>query len=223
MNLLKFFEQIDYLEHTRPKLSKNILIFVFILGVFLTLLIYKIPSFFLDPIKMLCLFVTVFILGLVVLYVILLTNKRLFKGAPFVRSSENKLPDILELAEVKPGEMVADLGSGDGTLVLEFAKKGAKSIGYEINPLLYIWSRLLIKKNNLEHTALVSKNSFWNVNFSDFDVITIYGIDYIMPELEKKLGKELKPGARIVCNTFKFPNWQPKKSKNDVHLYILEK
>lgn len=191
-------------------------------GFFTTAIVIANPDFFLNPIKVLSTLVLVFTFALLLLYFMIYFNKRVFKGAPFVQTHHTKIPEIIEMADIKPGEKVVDIGSGDGRMVLEFAKTGAFAYGYEINPLLYLISKARIKKNKMEKNAVVSKNNFWNVNFSDFDVIHVYGIEYIMPDLEKKLIKELKGGARVVSNTFTFPNWKPKKSKNNLHVYHKE-
>jgi hypothetical protein len=72
----------------------------------------------------------------------------------------------------------------------------------------------------LKNKAHIYNKSFWNVNLSSYDVVVIYGIDYIMERLEKKLLKELQPGTRIISNSFKFPNWDYLEKKNDIYLYI---
>jgi len=123
------------------------------------------------------------------------------------------------LSKVKPNQKVADLGSGDGRLVIAFAHSGAKVHGFEINPLLIQKSRTNIKKAKLENKAQIHLKSFWTANLSQYDIIYIYGMQHIMKRLEKKLQKELKPGAKIISNVYKFPNWPIKKQTNHIYLY----
>lgn len=143
----------------------------------------------------------------------------LWKGTPFVPTSRQNVETMVRLTKVKKGDKTVDLGSGDGRVVIAMAKKGAITHGYEINPFLVLWSRLRILKNGLRGKAFIHWRSFWQADLSSYDIITLYGIIYIMEKFEKKLKKELKPGARVASNLFEFPNWKCLKAKNGVYLY----
>ncbi len=140
-------------------------------------------------------------------------------GAPFQPSSDKELKEIMELANVKKGQKTADLGSGNGKIVIEFAKHGAYAHGFEINPLLVLLSQKRIKKLGLQNNATIHWKNFMKQNFSDFDIITSFQISYIMPDLEEKLMRELKSSSRVVSNTWKFPKWKPKRKMGHVYLY----
>lgn len=144
----------------------------------------------------------------------------LLLGSPFVPSSDERLDKMIKLANVKPGEKVADLGSGDGKIVIALAQKGAVAYGYEVNPYLAWKSRWKIKRLGLEKNAKIIMKDFWKEDFSSFDLITLYCLPYVMKGLEKKLKTELKPGARIVSNHFTFPNWKPKIVEGETKLYL---
>ncbi|MFZ1970731.1 MAG: methyltransferase domain-containing protein [Candidatus Nanoarchaeia archaeon] len=143
-----------------------------------------------------------------------------FFGAPFQPSSNRALKEIIELAKIKKGQKTADLGSGNGKIVIEFAKQGAEAHGFEINPFLVWISRRKIKKAGLQKKAFIHWKNFFKQDFSKFGIITSFQISYIMPELECKLKRELKEGAKVISNTWKFPNWKPKKRLGDVYLYL---
>jgi cyclopropane fatty-acyl-phospholipid synthase-like methyltransferase len=153
------------------------------------------------------------------LFIFLIWVSSALFGAPFQPSSEREVKEILELAKVKKGQKTADLGSGNGKIVIEFAKKGAEAHGFEINPLLVLLSLKRIKKLGLQNNAFIHWKNFMKQDFSDFDIITSFQISYIMPNLEKKLMKELESGAKIVSNTWKFPTWKPKRKLGRVYLY----
>lgn len=142
-----------------------------------------------------------------------------FWGAIYVSSKDGNIKKMIELAEIKAGEKVADLGAGDGKLVIALAKKGAEASGYEINPILVWIARRNINKSGLKGKAFIYWKNFWNEDLSKFDVITVYGIGYIMKKLERKLRKELKNNARVVSNAFCFPTWPQAKKDEDVYLY----
>lgn len=141
-------------------------------------------------------------------------------GAPFVPSSKEHVREMLEFAEIKPGELVVDLGSGDGRLLIESAKLNASAIGWEINPLLCSWSRFMVKKAKLEDKIKIFRGNLWNADISRADVVTLYLITHKMKRMKDKLLKELKPGARIVSNGFRFPDWPAVKDNGSVYLYI---
>ncbi len=118
---------------------------------------------------------------------------------------------MVEFSKVKKTEKIVDLGSGTGTIVIEFAKKGIESHGYEINPILVWYSRVRIRRLGLQKKAFIHFGNFMNKDLSNFNIVLIFQVFFIMDNLEKKLKKELKKGSRIVSNTWKFNNWKPKK------------
>ena len=138
----------------------------------------------------------------------------IFKGAPFVPTDKLTLERMITLAEIKPGEKLVDLGSGDGRIIIAAAMLGAIAHGFEINPLLVLWSRWKIKKAGLSDRAFVHWKSFWRADLSEFDIVMLFGITGIIGQLEVKLKAELKDGSRVISNTFKFPNWEPEKVQN---------
>jgi cyclopropane fatty-acyl-phospholipid synthase-like methyltransferase len=139
---------------------------------------------------------------------------------PFVTTSSDNAKVVLSLVEIVSGQRVIDLGSGDGRMVLEFAKAGAIVDGYEIKEELVHRSRERITNANLQKNAIIYNTSFWDVDLSMYDLVYIYGMQSIMNRLEEKLERELRPGAKFVSNIFRLPHWKPKKTKNSVHLYI---
>lgn len=140
-------------------------------------------------------------------------------GAPYVPSSWEKLQVILKLAKVKKEQKAVDLGSGDGRIVMALAKLGAEAHGFEINPDLVFKSQDNIESAGLEKQAFIHHQNYWETDLSSFDIITVYGISCIMAPLEEKLKKELKPGAKVICNFFTFPNWTPDIKAGEVYLY----
>lgn len=166
-------------------------------------------------------------LGLILIFIVSLVIAvlRVFPktmGPPFVASGDIKLKAMLELANIMKGQKVADLGSGNGKVVIAFAKQGAQAYGYEINPFLVFLSKYRIKKLGLQKKACVYCKNLWNVDLKEFDVIVIYGIPYMMKQLEEKIQKEATAGTKIISNNFTFPNWKIKRQLDVVKLYIKE-
>lgn len=140
-------------------------------------------------------------------------------GAAFQSTGDKELKKIIEFANPKKSDKIVDIGSGTGKIVIEFAKRGIESHGYEINPLLVWISRRKINRLNLEKRAFVHLSNFWNKDFGRFDIVILFQIGYIMRRLEKKFNNELKPGTKVISNTWKFPNKKPKRKSGKTYLY----
>lgn len=143
-------------------------------------------------------------------------------GAPYAALAQNRIETMVGLLKLKKGQKLVDLGSGDGRIVMAFARAGIESHGYEINPVLVMISRLKIRRAGLEKKAFIHFKDFWVTNLGEFDAVTLYGIAHIMKRLESKLKKELKPGSKVVTNYFKFPNLKPVQIRNNVSLYLID-
>lgn len=162
----------------------------------------------------------VLFLILLIYYMILRLPAVFYTGAIFMPTPDEEVVTIISLLGIQLGEKAIDLGSGDGKLVIALAKAGAKVEGYEINPFLVWVSRRNIKKAGLTDNAVIYQKDFWEIDFSPFSIVTLYGVPYIMNKLEAKLKKELKPGARVASNYFGFSSWAPLQKEKNVYLYI---
>lgn len=142
-------------------------------------------------------------------------------GAVYFPTHPARIGKYAELAALKPGDKVADLGSGDGRVLMIFAKHGIESHGYEVDPLLVAWSRLAIRRAGLQGLAFVHWQSFWSQNLEDFDAIVVYGFPHIMKRLGDKLQEEVRPGIPIISNNYTIPGWKPISKDAGIYLYKL--
>ena len=133
------------------------------------------------------------------------------KIVPYVPSPQFVVDKMIELAGVKPGDFVYDLGSGDGRIVITAAKKGAKAVGFEIDGDLVGESRANIKKAGVEALAEIRNQDILTVDFSAASVITMYLLPDVNLQLKPKLLSQLKPGSRIVSHSFDMGDWKPDK------------
>jgi hypothetical protein len=147
----------------------------------------------------------------------------MIRGAFYAPTPKQKVESMLQLTQNRQIKRMADIGSGDGRIVASFAKEGVQSDGYEINPMLVLRSRFNIVRQGLRQKAHIYLQDFWYADFSQYDLVTVYGITRIMPKLQEKLERELKPGAIIISNHFQFPHWKIKDRIGDVILYEIER
>lgn len=143
-----------------------------------------------------------------------------FIGAPFVPVNKKIVKECFEVINLKRGDIVYDLGSGDGRILIAAAKRGAKAYGWEINPVIWLLSKIRIRLAGVSKNVVVYLGSYWNASLHKADIVTLYLISYQMLRMEKKLLKELKSGSRVLSYAFNFPNWQPKlHTKSGIYVY----
>ena len=136
--------------------------------------------------------------------------------APYVVSPQEIVNRMLELADVKPGETVYDLGSGDGRiLITAVVRFKAKAVGVEISDELVKSTNDRIRRLGLDNDARVIHGSFLNVDLSPADVVTLYLATDVNEMLRPNLEKYLKDGARVVSHEYAVPGWKPKLVDKD--------
>ena len=119
---------------------------------------------------------------------------------------------MLNIADVKKGDVLYDLGSGDGRVVISAALRGAKAVGIELDPLKAFYSKLFIKIMKLGKTASIIRKNFFETNLKEADVVTLFLLHDTNQKLKNKLKKELKPGSRVVSYSFILEGWKPEKT-----------
>ncbi|MGH9805549.1 MAG: SAM-dependent methyltransferase, partial [Candidatus Acidiferrales bacterium] len=129
---------------------------------------------------------------------------------PYVGSLQEKVRLMLQAARVKPGELVIDVGSGDGRIVILAAEGfGARAIGIELDAELVAHSRSLVAARGLDDRVNILHANALDVDISPADVVTLYltpqGLTLLRPYLERTL----RPGTRVVSNVFQIPGWKP--------------
>jgi cyclopropane fatty-acyl-phospholipid synthase-like methyltransferase len=156
----------------------------------------------------------------VILYVYLFyTIVAHFKGAAFLPTGKKNVERMLELAKVGEGDLLLDVGSGDGRILFAGAARGARCVGIEINPLLVWYSRAVARLKGAAVT--VKRADLWAADFSSVDVLTVYLVPQFLGKLEKKIKAEMKPGSRVVAAVYHFPDWVPAGREENVCLYIV--
>ncbi|OGL96115.1 hypothetical protein A2348_01240 [Candidatus Uhrbacteria bacterium RIFOXYB12_FULL_58_10] len=140
-------------------------------------------------------------------------------GGPYVPTRQKTVDEMVRFAMLRPSDRVADLGSGDGRIVIAAAKAGvADALGIEINASLVRKSKRSAERLGLQNIHFVCE-SFWKSNVMDRTVIFLFQVPYTMRRLESKLREELPIGARIVSNDFTFVDWQPSEEHGQIRIY----
>ena len=146
-----------------------------------------------------------------------------FWGAINIPTTEKRVEQMIGFLNLDSIKKAADLGSGDGRLVIALARAGVEAHGYEINPFLVLLARKNIKKAGLENKAFVYFKNFWLEDLGKFDAVIVYGMKHMMKKMEKKFEKELRPGTQIVSNYFALPTWHLDKENERIYLYVKKR
>ena len=131
---------------------------------------------------------------------------------PYVPTTEEAVKAMLKLADVKKTDIVYDLGCGDGRIVIAAAKEyGAHGVGIDINPERIQEAEANAKKAGVEKLVRFEENDLFDADIHNATVVTLFLLGSVNLKLRPKLLRDLKPGTRIVSNTFNMGDWKADK------------
>lgn len=145
--------------------------------------------------------------------------------APFVPTMQKDVQRMVALAEIKPGDKIYDLGSGDGRLLIEAHRYSTDLIGLEVSPVVYLICKINLWLHRVKVNLILT--NLFSYNFSQADVIFFFLMPQVLPALKEKIAKECKKGCRIVSYSFSIPEWQEIKvdwpeKRLPIYLYRVE-
>lgn len=130
--------------------------------------------------------------------------------APFVPSPQPVVERMLSAAELKPGEMVYDLGCGDGRILITAAREfRAKAVGVELSEILVKQTQDQVAKLGLQNRISVVHGDLLGVDLKPADVVTLYLLTDANERLRPVMERDLRKGARVVSHDFQIRGWTP--------------
>lgn len=138
-------------------------------------------------------------------------------GAPYLPTLRKQIDDAFDLLDLKPGQTILELGCGDGRILQAAAKRGLKAVGYEINPILVIVSRLRTLRYGKQ--IKVVWGDYWHEEWPPADGIFVFLLDRYMKKLDKKIIQWNEDTVKLVSFAFKVPHKKATKTKNGLFLY----
>jgi len=134
---------------------------------------------------------------------------------PYVPTTNEAVQAMLKLAGVKKTDVVYDLGCGDGRIVITAAKDfGARGVGIDINPQRIKEAKDNAKTAGVENLVRFEENDLFKADIHEATVVTLFLLPQVNLRLRPKLLSDLKPGTRVVSNTFDMGDWKPDKQAN---------
>lgn len=159
-----------------------------------------------------------FLLYFLVFILVAFVFSPLFLGVPFLPTHRKQALKMIQLSQIKPGMKVIDLGSGAGRLLFLAAKSGAQAVGYELNPFLVIWTKLVIFLKGKRGQIKVFYKSIYDADIAQADVIMMFLYPPHMKRMVEKL-QQVKPGTVILSYAFALPDWQLIKKEQGIYMY----
>lgn len=142
---------------------------------------------------------------------------------PFVPTEEKVVDAMLEMAGVHAKDLLYDLGSGDGRIVVKAAvEHGARAIGVELDPMLLTEAREYAAWSRVDHMVDFIQDDLLSVDFSPATVVSMYLLPMINLRLKPRLLQELRPGSRVISHDFDMGNWHPdaQAAVHDARLFL---
>ncbi|NSW76404.1 MAG: class I SAM-dependent methyltransferase [Candidatus Atribacteria bacterium] len=147
-----------------------------------------------------------------------------FHGIPWQPTDMKRVRRMLEMSDLKPGEVLYDLGCGDGRILVCAAREyRAQAVGVELNPWLYLLAILRVFFSGHASRVRVIFGNLHTVPLYEADVVTIFLFSHVNELLQEKFRRELKEGARIVSYVWKLPSWVPAVFDSEYNLYLYVK
>jgi hypothetical protein len=153
----------------------------------------------------------------VVLIVILLFCFVVAFGAPYLPTLKPQIKEALDMLDLKPGQTLYELGSGDGRILVAAAERGIRVVGYELNPLLVIYSWAITRK--YRKLVTVRWGNFWRVNLADADGIFVFLLHRYMAKLDKKIIQECRKPVKLISFAFPVQDRKADEERLGVMLY----
>lgn len=131
-------------------------------------------------------------------------------GVPWAKVPKENIDKIFKEISLPKNSLIYDLGCGDGRVLFIAEKLGYRVVGYELSlyPFLKVWLKILIGQSRAE----VVRKNFFKENLSQADAVFIFLTGQALIRLERKLKRELKPGATVISYGFAFPDWRLQKT-----------
>jgi hypothetical protein len=143
-------------------------------------------------------------------------------GPPYVPTPMPVIKQLIQICKVSTKDIVIDLGSGDGRMLIEAARKGAQTKGWEINPFLVVWTYVYALLFGVSHRVKVYPKSYTTAHLNDATLVFLYNLPRYMPQLETIMQRDLKKGSRIVTYKFKLMSRKPTATPApDIYIYQI--
>lgn len=140
----------------------------------------------------------------------------ILRGAPYLNSHKRAVNKVFDLLELRKGQLIIDLGSGSGNVLHAAAKQGINGVGFELNPILVLYSRFKLRKYP---ESKVIWGDYWKKELPKCDGIYIFLMGRFMKRLPKYLARNINQPTKVACYGFSIPKLQPIHEEYGYYIY----
>lgn len=140
---------------------------------------------------------------------------------PYVPTPPEVVEQMLQMADVKPGDYVIDLGSGDGRIAIAAARKGARAFGVDIDPERIQEAQENARKAGVQDKVTFNRQNLFETRIGEASVLTMYLLTKVNLDLRPRILDELKPGTRVVSHAFDMGDWTPDQHAEIGHRQVF--
>lgn len=159
------------------------------------------------------------LLAVLFLYLLIFVYKTK-TGSPYIPSKDKQIKKMV--AYIKKDDVVADMGAGDGRLLIASVEAGAReSHGWEIEPIVWLNGWLNIRKLGLNDQVNLVFGDMWRADLSRYDVVFVYQLERFSERFVEKCKKEMKPGSIVVANTYPIEGLALEKRDGKLFVYLM--
>ncbi len=138
-------------------------------------------------------------------------------GAPYLPTLKKNVKPAIKLIDLKPGQTLLELGSGDGRVLIAAAEAGLNVIGYELNPILFVYSWIKTRKYRKQIKVILG--NYWNKKWPEADGIFVFLLNRYMEKLNTKIIQDYDKPIKLVSFAFKIPTRVEDKETRGLFLY----
>ena len=144
-------------------------------------------------------------------------------GLPSRPTGLNRIRRALKLVNLQPDEVLYDLGSGDGRVLIIAAREfGAQAVGIEIGPVQRAFSWVKVRRSGIRHKVRIEAGNFYKADLHEADVVFVYATSREVVKLAPHLERQMKSGSRLVSISADFPEWEPSTFDERQLIFIYE-
>lgn len=143
--------------------------------------------------------ISLIVLFTVIIFLLIILSIIWPPDSPWLPVKKNKVKKMLRMTNVEASDVIYDLGSGDGRILILAAKDfGARGVGIEIDPLRVLWTKIMVKILGVSKKVKIIRGDFFKNDFSEASIVAVYLVPKTLKRLEEKFLNELKPGTKVV-------------------------
>ena len=144
-------------------------------------------------------------------------------GLPSRPTGLNRIRRALKLVNLQPDEVLYDLGSGDGRVLIIAAREfGAQAVGIEVGPVQRAFSWVKVRRSGIRHKVRIEAGNFYKADLHEADVVFVYATSREVVKLAPHLERQMKSGSRLVSISADFPEWEPSTFDERQLIFIYE-